>query len=364
MSAEDKRTPIGVEGPGKIGKRFIYHAIHNLPLGLDVKALAYKPPDKKFKDTFDTYAQAVGESLIVDSDYGAPLDDRVNYDPPSREITINGQGMKFFAIEDPAQIPWEGTPVEIVVDTVREHENPADARLNLRSEGHPHTVVITSNGKDGIPIYVFGVNHPHYLHQKPDVLATGSCSTNCFALGLNPFIRSNLGIRTVEALSNHDITGDNQIYDRVAKGLRGRGSVGNILRDKTGAADSLFRVYPELQKELTEEPDIRAYRMVADASLLEVTLRLERSVSREGIVQMFEEAADTYLKGSLAYSPYELTPSDIKGCPRGAIIPKPFIEVSRDGHKVRFIALYDNVDGYVNQAMLLTRFVGQNRLAA
>src|SRR3990170_2177301 len=123
---------VGINGFGRIGRQ-VFKAIHDFhPDALQVVAV---------NDLTDPKTNA--HLLKYDSTYGAfPGDIRASDDT----ITVDGQTIKVLAQRDPAQIPWRGLGVEIVVESTGLFTSAEKARAHIDGGG-ARKVIITAPAK-------------------------------------------------------------------------------------------------------------------------------------------------------------------------------------------------------------------------
>jgi glyceraldehyde 3-phosphate dehydrogenase len=140
----------------------------------------------------------------------------------------------------------------------------------------------------------------------------------------------------------HGYTNDQRLHDAPHKDLRrARNALLNIVPTSTGAAKTIFEIYPELKGKL----DAIALRVpVAVPSLIDFSVELEREVSVDEINQAFIKASEGELKGLLGYTNEELVSSDFIGDKRAVIIDLPLTKKVENYYKV--FGWYDNEWGY------------------
>jgi glyceraldehyde 3-phosphate dehydrogenase len=110
-------------------------------------------------------------------------------------------------------------------------------------------------------------------------------------------------------------------------------------------------VLPELDGKLTG----MAFRVpVANGSVVDLTVRLEKEATYDGIVEAVKAAADGPMKGYLGWTDELLVSQDIVGDSRSSIFDiKAGIQLSPTFVKV--ICWYDNEWGYSNRLVDLAR---------
>ena len=95
-------------------------------------------------------------------------------------------------------------------------------------------------------------------------------------------------------------------------------------------------------------------------SLVDLVVRTERPITREGIIAALSLAADGPMKGILSVTHEPLVSSDIVGDPHSCIVDASLVEVL-DGRLLKIMAWYDNECGFANRMLDLSRRLGGTR---
>src|SRR5690606_9466697 len=123
----------------------------------------------------------------------------------------------------------------------------------------------------------------------------------------------------------------------------------------TGAAKAVGLVIPEIQGKLTG----MSFRVpVADVSVVDLTVRLEKPTTYEQIKQAFKDASEGELKGIVGYTDEEVVSEDFKGDPRTSIFDAK-AGIALNDNFVKVVAWYDNEWGYSNKLIDLVQLVGK-----
>ena len=93
-----------------------------------------------------------------------------------------------------------------------------------------------------------------------------------------------------------------------------------------------------------------------NASLTDCVFEVERKTDAAEVNRLFQHAAETALRGILAYEERPLVSIDFLNDPHSAIVDAPSTMVV-DGTQVKVLAWYDNEWGYVNRMIELARKV-------
>jgi glyceraldehyde 3-phosphate dehydrogenase len=327
MSQEEVR--IGINGFGRIG-RLVFRAALQNP---NVKLVAVNDP---FMD--------IGYMAYLfqyDSTHGR-FKGTVSHE--NNKLIINDQQISVYAERDPALIPWGKHQADFVVESTGVFTTADKAGAHVKG-GAKH-VIISAPSVDA-PMFVMGVNHKKYTKDHL-VVSNASCTTNCLA-PLAKVINDKFGI--VEGLMTtvHSVTATQKTVDGPSgKDWRGgRGASQNIIPSATGAAKAVTKVIPELDGKLTG----MAFRVpTPDVSVVDLTVRLEKSASYNDISKAIKEASDGELKGILGYTEDEVVSSDFIGDTRSSIFDVK-AGISLNPNFVKLVAWYDNEFGYSNRVV-------------
>lgn len=161
-----------------------------------------------------------------------------------------------------------------------------------------------------------GVNDKEYDPAKHNVVSNASCTTNCLA----PFakvLQEKFGIKRGYMNTIHSYTGDQVVLDAPHKDLRrARSCALSMIPTTTGAARAVALVLPELAGKF----DGFATRVpTPDGSMVDLTVELDREVTKEEINEAMKEASQGELKGILGYAEDPIVSVDIVGDKRSSI---------------------------------------------
>jgi glyceraldehyde 3-phosphate dehydrogenase len=254
-------------------------------------------------------------------------------------IVVNGKEIRIFAEKDPANLPWKELGVEYVVEATGVFRKQEQIARHL--EAGAKKVVLTVPAKDKIDnMIVLGVNDEK-LRPEDKIVSNASCTTNCLA-PVAKVLNDEFGIVKGLMTTVHAYTNDQQILDLPHKDLRrARAAAMSIIPTTTGAAKAVGKVIPELAGKL----DGMALRVpTPDGSLVDLTVILEKEVSKEEINAAIKKAAEGPMKGILEYTEDPIVSVDIVGNSNSSIFDAESTMV--DGQLVKVLAWYDNEWGY------------------
>lgn len=320
---------IAINGFGRIGRSVLRAAVNRDDLefvavnnGAEPKILAHLFKYDSVHGTFDG-------TLEFKKDY----------------IVINGKEIRVLTERTPANIPWKGLDIDIVIESTGNFTDATQARAHI--EAGAKKVIITSPAKGEDITIVMGVNQDKYDHDKHNIVSNASCTTNCLAPVVK-VLHEKFKIQRGLMTTVHSYTNDQRVLDMRHPDLRrARAAALSIIPTTTGAAKAVTLVLPELKGKLNgfamrvPTPNVSVADFVAD---------LERNVTVEEINASLKEAAEGYLKGILGYSEEPLVSIDYNGNPNSSIIDALSTMVI-DGNMVKVIAWYDNEWGYSNRVI-------------
>jgi glyceraldehyde 3-phosphate dehydrogenase len=329
-------TKVGINGFGRIG-RLVFRAA--LKRGLDIVAI-----NDLIEPDYMAYM------LKYDSIHGR-FDGTI--DVKDGQLVVNGKTIRITAEKDPANLKWGDVGVDIVIESTGLFLTRADGEKHIAAGAKK--VVFSAPAKDSdIPTYVMGVNH-NKLTADQTIVSNASCTTNCLA-PIAKVLNDNFGI--VEGLMStiHAVTATQKTVDGPsAKDWRGgRGGFSNIIPSSTGAAKAVGMVLPELKGKLTG----MSFRVpVADVSVVDLTVRLEKPATYEQVKAAMKAASEGELKGVLGYTEDDVVSSDFIGDDHASIFDAN-AGISLNDNFVKVVSWYDNEWGYSSALAKFVEYYG------
>ena len=265
-------------------------------------------------------------------------------------LIVNGKQIKVTNHKNPSDIPWFELGAEYIIDCTGIFLDEESAAAHLRNGAKK--VILSAPPKDETPMYVMGVNHTE-LKPETKILSNASCTTNCLA-PLAKVLHDNFVI--VEGLMTtvHAATATQRVVDGPSlKDWRGgRSALLNIIPSSTGAAKAVTKVIPALTDKLTG----MSFRVpVADVSVIDLTVRLEKSTSYEEIATCIKKASDNEMKDIIGYIDEQVVSQDFVGDTRTCIFDKQ-AGIMLSPNFVKLIAWYDNESGYASKLVDLLEY--------
>lgn len=255
------------------------------------------------------------------------------------KLIVNGKEVAFFAEMKPEEIAWGKVGADYVVESTGVFTTTETAGAHLK--GGAKKVIISAPSNDA-PMFVCGVNLDAYTSDM-HVVSNASCTTNCLA-PLAKVINDKFGIAEGLMTTVHAATNTQKTVDAPSKKdwRGGRSILGNIIPSSTGAAKAVGKVIPSLNGKLTG----MAFRVpTADVSVVDLTVRLEKSATYEEIKAVVKAASENEMKGILGYTEDAVVSTDFITDPRTSVFDAG-AGIALNGNFVKLISWYDNEWGY------------------
>ncbi len=202
-------------------------------------------------------------------------------------------------------------------------------------------------------MFVLGVNDDSYDPDSHNIISNASCTTNCFAPVIK-ILLENYGIKHGFMSTIHGYTLGQNLLDAIHKDYRrARAAAINIIPTTTGAAKAIIHLFPQLKGKIAA----MAYRVpVPDGSIIDLSVELEQSTTKDELNQTFSKAAQTHLKGILQYNKDPIVSTDIIGNPHSSIFDSEITEILDDNF-AHVVSWYDNEAGFSARLIELTQLV-------
>ncbi len=330
-------TKIGINGFGRIGRLAFRAAMNRKDIEVvginDLVDPAYMAYMLKYDSTHGKFE---GTAEVIEG-----------------HLIVNGKKIRVTAEKDPANLKWSEVGAEIIIESTGLFLTQEDAQKHIVAGAKK--VVMSAPAKDDTPTFVMGVNHKKLTAQHT-IVSNASCTTNCLA-PIAKVLNDKFGI--VEGLMStvHAVTATQKTVDSPSgKDWRGgRGGFQNIIPSSTGAAKAVGLVLPELKGKLTG----MSFRVpVADVSVVDLTVRLEKPATYEMVKAAMKEASEGELNGILGYTEDEVVSQDFLGDARTSIFDSK-AGIALNDHFVKVVAWYDNEWGYSNKLIDLVQVLAK-----
>jgi glyceraldehyde 3-phosphate dehydrogenase (phosphorylating) len=328
------KIKIGINGFGRIGRIALRVAVSKPNIQvvgindlLEVEHLAYLLKYDSVHGQFDGTIEIKNGNLIV-----------------------NGNEIRVTAKFNPEDLKWDAVGVDVVLDCTGIFTTLKSAKKHITAGAKK--VAISAPSVDA-PMFVMGVNH-NKITAKDTIVSNASCTTNCLA-PLAKVINDKFGIveglmTTVHAATASQLTVDGPSR----KDYRlGRSSLNNIVPASTGAAKAVGKVIPELNGKLTG----MAFRVpTVDVSVVDLTVRLEKSASFEEVKAAIKEASENEFKGILGYTEEGVVSQDFVSEPRTSVFDAN-ASIGLNDNFVKLVSWYDNEFGYSTKLVDLAEYM-------
>ena len=272
-------------------------------------------------------------------------------------LLINNKKIKVFNEDNIDALPWKELEVDYVLECTGKFTKEDLALKHI--EAGARKVIVSAPCKGDVKTIVYNVNE-NILDGTEKVISAASCTTNCLAPVLK-VLDDNFKVLRGFMTTIHAYTNDQVILDvSHKKGIesrRGRAAALNIIPTETGAASAIGKVLPGLDGKLSGS----AMRVpVSDGSVIDLTLELDKKVTKEEINNVFKES----INETLNYTEDPIVSSDVIGCSCGALVDGLLTNVleTDDKRLVKVVAWYDNEFGYSSQMVRLISYMSDNNM--
>ena len=272
-------------------------------------------------------------------------------------LLINNKKIKVFNEANIDALPWKELEVDYVLECTGKFTKEDLALKHI--EAGARKVIVSAPCKGDVKTIVYNVNE-NILNGTEKVISAASCTTNCLAPVLK-VLDDNFKVLRGFMTTVHAYTNDQVILDvSHKKGIesrRGRAAALNIIPTETGAASAIGKVLPGLDGKLSGS----AMRVpVSDGSVIDLTLELDKKVTKEEINNVFKES----INETLNYTEDPIVSSDVIGCSCGALVDGLLTNVleTDDKRLVKVVAWYDNEFSYSSQMVRLISYMSDNNM--
>ena len=333
-----KKIKVGINGFGRIGR----NAARIILNRKDMELVA-----------INSRAQTSSHAYLLkyDSSYGI-FSKKVKHGLDF--LSVDGHKIKVFNDDNCATIPWDQAKVDIVIDSTGKFRTSEELIGHLRAD--VKYVVLSAPAKDSLKTLVLGVNEKDFNPEKDKIISNSSCTTNCLSTTLK-VLHQNFTVKSGFMTTIHAVTDSQNLLDNSHKKeirLR-RASFASMIPSSTGSAKDIGKLFPELSGKII----CQAIRIpLLTVSLINLTVAVQRKVTKEVVNMAFLQASETYLKGILDVSPEELVSKDYTGNPYSSVVD-PFLTAIAGDNLVNIYAWYDNEWGYTTRLVDMVEYIGK-----
>ncbi|PLY16647.1 type I glyceraldehyde-3-phosphate dehydrogenase [Sulfurimonas sp. CVO] len=258
----------------------------------------------------------------------------------AENITIDGKKIRVFSDRDPKNLKFADCGADMVLECTGVFLTQESAQVHINNG--VEKVLFSAPAKDkDTPTFVLGVNEHLYEGQK--IVSNASCTTNCLG-PIAKVLDDAFGIEKGLMTTIHSYTNDQNILDvkHSKDKRRARAGAINMIPTTTGAAKAIGLVLPQLQGKLHGQ-SVRV--PTPDVSMVDLNVIVKRKTTKEEVAAVFNEAAQTSLKGILLIDKEMRVSQDFVGCEYSSIVAEDLTQVI-DDDMVKIMAWYDNEWGY------------------
>ncbi len=271
-------------------------------------------------------------------------------------MQVNGKTIPISSERDPSNIPWKEWGADVVFECTGAFKKKEDFLKHV--DGGAKRVIVSAPAPEADLTAVVGINHTNYDPGKHHVVSNASCTTNCLA-PVAMVLNDQFGIERGMMTTVHSYTGDQRILDNGHKDLRrGRAAAMSMVPTTTGAAKAVSLVLPELKGKL----DGMAVRVpTPNVSLVDLTVELQKAVTKEEVNEKLLTASLGDLKGILACESAPLVSIDFNGNTHSSIVDLQSTMVIGE-NMVKVLSWYDNEAGFSHRMVDLALHMAEKGL--
>jgi len=255
-------------------------------------------------------------------------------------LVVNGDKIRACAEREPAKLPWKELGVDVVLECTGLFRTKTKCQPHLAAGAKKVIISAPADKNECDATIVYGVNHKT-LKSAHSVISNASCTTNCLVPLVKP-LHEKIGVVSGLMTTVHSYTNDQVLSDVYHSDLyRARAAAHNMIPTKTGAAQAVGLVMPELDGKLSGF----AIRVpIINVSVVDLTFIAQRPTNNDEVNRIMKAAADGELKGILAYNDRPLVSSDFNHTAVSATFDAPQTKVI--GNLVKVLSWYDNEWGF------------------
>ncbi|MGK0253644.1 MAG: glyceraldehyde 3-phosphate dehydrogenase [Mariniflexile sp.] len=267
-------------------------------------------------------------------------------------LIVNGKEIRITAERNPEDLKWDAVQAEVVLDCTGIFTTLEGAQKHITAGAKK--VAISAPSADA-PMFVMGVNH-NKITAADTIVSNASCTTNCLA-PLAKVINDNFGIIEGLMTTVHATTATQLTVDGPSKKdwRGGRSALLNIIPSSTGAAKAVGKVIPELNGKLTG----MAFRVpTADVSVVDLTVRTEKSATWAEVKAVLKKASENELKGVLGYTEEAVVSQDFVSEAMTSVFDAD-ASIALNDNFFKLVSWYDNEFGYSTKLVDLAQYISK-----
>jgi glyceraldehyde 3-phosphate dehydrogenase len=314
---------VAINGFGRIGRRVFRLALQHPQIQIVA-----------INDLADS--RTLSHLLKYDSIHGV-LKQTISFDNDC--IIVNNTLIPLYNQSHPAAINWSKVKPDFVIESTGKFKTKPELQHHIKN-GAKRVILSVPPIEDDIKTIVLGVND-NLIDGTETIISNASCTTNN-AAPMIALVNEHFGIKQAYITTIHSYTTDQSLHDQPHRDLRRARAAGqSIVPTTTGAAKALTKIFPDLAN-VIGGCGIRV--PVANGSLTDITINVEKPTSIEEVNSIFQNAASSNLKGILEYTEDPIVSIDIVGNTHSCIFDSQMTSVI--GNMVKIVGWYDNETGY------------------
>lgn len=269
------------------------------------------------------------------------------------KMRVCGDVIEVLSVKDPADLPWRELSVDVVYECTGLFTSREKAAVHIKAGAKKVIVSAPASGVDATVVY--GVNES-VLTASSEVISNASCTTNCLA-PLAKVLHEGVGIEQGSMTTIHAYTNDQSLTDGYCSDIyRARAATHSMIPSKTGAAQAVGLVLPELAGQL----DGMAVRVpTINVSLVDFTFIASRPATVEEVNALVWSASQGPMGCVLAYNEEALVSVDFNHSLASSNFDATQTHVN--GRLVKVMAWYDNEWAFSNRMLDTTLALMQAR---
>jgi len=269
-------------------------------------------------------------------------------------LVINGRRLAVSHIPGLQDLPWQQHDIDLVLECTGTFADRARAEIHLQ-RGARRVLFSQPAEADVDATIVYGVNHES-LRPEHTIVSNASCTTNCIVPVITA-LHSAFGIDSGVITTIHSAMNDQPVIDAYHHTdlRKTRSAFHSIIPVDTGLARGIDRILPELAGRF----EAQAMRVpVVNVSAIDLSVVVERDVTRAEVNAALREAAARSLPQVLACTDEPLASCDFNHDPRSAIVD---LGQTRVGGKrlIKVLTWFDNEWGYANRMLDVARLLSR-----
>ncbi len=260
-------------------------------------------------------------------------------------LNVNGDKVRVCSERDPSKLPWGEMGIDVVMECTGIFRTKAKCTPHISAGAKKVIISAPADKNECDATIVYGVNHS-ILKASDTVISNASCTTNCLAPLVKP-LNDQLGIVHGLMTTVHSYTNDQVLTDVYHSDLyRARAAALNMIPTKTGAAQAVGLVLPELNGKLSGF----AIRVpTVNVSVVDLTFVAKKETNKDQVNGILKAASEGELKGILSYNEEPLVSSDFNHTTFSSNYDSTQTTVI--GNLVKVLSWYDNEWGFSNRML-------------